>query len=64
MVCVTMVAKDALRKALAEHEGDMNGAVADSPELPVTADAPTDLNQPLLIKIDAQQPQDQENHSH
>lgn len=64
MVCVTKVAKDALRKALAEHGGDMNGAVAASPELDVTDDASADLNEPLLIKIDAQPPQDQENHSH
>jgi len=64
MVCVTKVAKDALRKALAEHGGDMNEAVAALPELTVTDDALTDLNEPLLIKIDAQQPQDQVNHSH
>ncbi|KAF3549830.1 hypothetical protein DY000_02000831 [Brassica cretica] len=44
---------NALRKALAEHGGDMNGAVAASPE--------ADLNEPLLIKIDSQSPQDQEN---
>lgn len=67
MVCVTKVAKDALRKALAEHGGDMNGAVAASPELTVTADTSADLNEPLLIKIDDAQitsHQDQENRSH
>ncbi|CAN6975279.1 unnamed protein product [Brassica oleracea var. botrytis] len=64
MVCVTKVAQNALRKALAEHGGDMNGAVAASPELNDVVDAPADLNEPLLIKIDSQSPQDQENQSH
>lgn len=65
MVCVTKVAQNALRKAVAEHGGDMNGAVAASPELTVSADASTDLNEPLLIKIDSQSPpHDRENHSH
>ncbi|KAG2300144.1 hypothetical protein Bca52824_036616 [Brassica carinata] len=64
MVCVTKVAQNALRKALAEHGGDMNGAVAASPELNVTADTPSDLNEPLLIKIEPQSPQNQENNSH
>lgn len=59
MVCVTKVAKDALRKALAEHGGDMNRVVAASPELTSSADAPADLTDPLLIKIDAQPPQPQ-----
>lgn len=61
MVCVTKVAQNALRKALEEHGGDMNGAVAASPELNDVADAPGDLNEPLLIKIDFQSPQDHEN---
>ena len=39
----------------------MNGAVAASPELNDVVDAPADLNEPLLIKIDSQSPQDQEN---
>ncbi|KAF2537322.1 hypothetical protein F2Q68_00022379 [Brassica cretica] len=64
MVCVTKVAQNALRKALAEHGGDMDGAVAASPELNVTADTPSDLNEPLLIKIEPQSPQNQENNSH
>lgn len=64
MVCVTKVAQNALRKALAEHGGDMNGAVAASPELNVTDDTPSDLNEPLLIKIEPQSPQNQENNSH
>ncbi|XP_010546832.1 PREDICTED: uncharacterized protein LOC104818792, partial [Tarenaya hassleriana] len=42
MICVTKVAKDALGKALAEHE-ETNGVAAGVPE---------DLNQPLLFKTD------------
>ncbi|KAG5403412.1 hypothetical protein IGI04_009531 [Brassica rapa subsp. trilocularis] len=61
MVCVTKVAQNALRKALAEHGGDMNGAVAASPELNDVANVPADLNEPLLIKIDSQSHQDHEN---
>lgn len=62
MVCViTKVAQNALRKALAEHGGDMNIAVAASPELNDVVDAPADLNEPLLIKIDSQSPHDHEN---
>ncbi|KAG2333951.1 hypothetical protein Bca52824_005131 [Brassica carinata] len=55
------VAQNALRKALAEHGGDMNIAVAASPELNDVVDAPADLNEPLLIKIDSQSPHDHEN---
>ncbi|CAF2120335.1 unnamed protein product [Brassica rapa] len=62
MVCVTKVAQNALRKALAEHGGDMNIAVAASHELNDVVDAPADLNEPLLIKIDSQSPHDHENH--
>ncbi|KAJ8767547.1 hypothetical protein K2173_017616 [Erythroxylum novogranatense] len=51
MFWVTKVAKSALDKALAESE-DL-GANLDSSQLPVVADAPMDLNQPLIIKIDA-----------
>lgn len=43
MVCVTKVAKAALEKALAENDG---------PHLPTVSDAPADLVQPLVIKID------------
>lgn len=50
MFCVTRVAKSALDKALAENE-DIDGLVA-SPQLPIVADPPVDLNQPLIIKID------------
>ncbi|KAF2537321.1 hypothetical protein F2Q68_00022378 [Brassica cretica] len=64
MVCVTKVAQNALRKALAEHGGDLNGAVAASPELNVTTETQGDLNEPLLIKIEPQSPQNQENNSH
>lgn len=50
MVCVTKVAKAALEKALAENE-DIDGVLA-SPQLPIVAEPPVDLNQPLIIKID------------
>lgn len=50
MICVTKVAKGALDKALAENE-DIDDILA-SPELPVVAEPPADLNQPLIIKID------------
>ncbi|XP_057956795.1 uncharacterized protein LOC131150213 [Malania oleifera] len=50
MVCVTKVAKSALEKALAENE-DIDGIAA----LPVVADPATDLNHPLIIKIDSSQ---------
>ncbi|XP_010524792.1 PREDICTED: uncharacterized protein LOC104802745 [Tarenaya hassleriana] len=52
MICVTKVARDALEKALAEHE-ETNGVTAMPPELAV----PADLNQPLLIKVDPPQVQ-------
>lgn len=50
MVCVTKVAKAALDKALAENE-DID-AILGSPELPIVAEPPVDLNQPLIIKIE------------
>ncbi|KAK4283637.1 hypothetical protein QN277_000566 [Acacia crassicarpa] len=50
MICVTKVAKSALEKALAEN-GDIDGSLP-SPDLPITSEHPTDLNQPLIIKID------------
>lgn len=50
MICVTKVAKAALEKALAENE-DIEGVLA-SPQLPIVAEPPVDLNQPLIIKID------------
>ncbi|KAI8561411.1 hypothetical protein RHMOL_Rhmol04G0337600 [Rhododendron molle] len=53
LVCVTKVAKAALDKALAENE-DID-IIAASPELPILADPPTDLHQPLVIKIDLSQ---------
>ncbi|KAK2394070.1 TVP38/TMEM64 family membrane protein [Trifolium repens] len=52
MICVTKVAKSALDKALAENE-DIDG-IGSSPELPIVSEAsPSDLNQPLIIKIDS-----------
>lgn len=56
MIWVTIVAKSALDKALAECE-DMNG-IASSPELPIVSETSVDLNQPLLSKTD----QDEDNH--
>lgn len=50
MIVVTRVAKGALEKALAENE-DIDNIIG-SPELPIAAEPPVDLNQPLLIKID------------
>ncbi|XP_043807431.1 TVP38/TMEM64 family membrane protein slr0305 isoform X2 [Manihot esculenta] len=51
MLCVTKVAKSALEKALAENE-DIDSILA-SPQLPIVADPVVDLNQPLIVKIDA-----------
>ncbi|XP_058077775.1 uncharacterized protein LOC131226103 [Magnolia sinica] len=51
MVCVTKVAKTALDKALAEN-GEVEGILA-SPQLHTTADPPSDLREPLIIKIDS-----------
>lgn len=50
IICITRVAKAALDKALAENEDydDITSA-----QLPVVADAPVDLKQPLIIKIDS-----------
>lgn len=53
LVCVTKVAKAALDKALAENED--SDIVEALPELPIVADPPTDLRQPLVIKIDSSQ---------
>lgn len=50
IICVTRVAKAALEKALAEND-DVDD-ILESPELPVVADPPGNLNQPLIIKID------------
>ncbi|CAK8531042.1 unnamed protein product [Lathyrus sativus] len=52
MICVTKVAKSALDKALAETE-DIDGVTSSSPELPIVAEQSSDLNQPLIIKIDS-----------
>ncbi|GAV60925.1 SNARE_assoc domain-containing protein [Cephalotus follicularis] len=51
MICVTKVAKAALDKALAENE-DIDDILG-SPKLPIAVEPPMDLNQPLIIKIDA-----------
>lgn len=50
IICVTRVAKAALEKALAEND-DVDD-ILESPELPIVADTPGNLNQPLIIKID------------
>ncbi|KAF7837232.1 TVP38/TMEM64 family membrane protein slr0305 family [Senna tora] len=52
MICVTKVAKSALDKALAENE-EIEGITTSSPVLPIVSESPVDLNQPLIIKIDA-----------
>ncbi|KAK8308273.1 hypothetical protein V6Z12_D02G046600 [Gossypium hirsutum] len=52
MICVTKVAKTALDKALAESE-DVDSTVGSSPELPVDSEAPVDLQQPLIIKVES-----------
>ncbi|KAH6833022.1 SNARE associated Golgi protein family [Perilla frutescens var. hirtella] len=53
MIIVTRVAKSALEKALAENEdADVSPA---SPELPVAADLTVNFHQPLLIKVDSPQ---------
>ncbi|KAB2039893.1 hypothetical protein ES319_D02G042300v1 [Gossypium barbadense] len=52
MICVTKVAKTALDKALAESE-DVDSTVRSSPELPVDSEAPVDLQQPLIIKVES-----------
>lgn len=54
MVCVTKVAKTALDKALAENE-DIDGIVAPAPQLPVVSDPPSGLQQPLVVKVDPAQ---------
>ncbi|KAL4272524.1 hypothetical protein GQ457_13G015680 [Hibiscus cannabinus] len=51
MICVTRVAKSALDKALAENE-DVD-SIIDSPQLPIVGEAPGNLHEPLIIKIDA-----------
>ncbi|XP_050882153.1 uncharacterized protein LOC127085700 [Lathyrus oleraceus] len=54
MICVTKVAKSALDKALAENEDiDIDGVTSSSPELPIVAEQSSELNQPLIIKIDS-----------
>ncbi|KAF9673312.1 hypothetical protein SADUNF_Sadunf10G0011000 [Salix dunnii] len=48
--CVTKVAESALDKTLAENE-DLDFILASS-QLPIVADTPVNLNQPLIIKIE------------
>ncbi|KAI4373970.1 hypothetical protein MLD38_012025 [Melastoma candidum] len=48
--CVTIVAKSALDKALAENE-DLD-SVLPSPQLPIGAEPAAELNQPLIVKLD------------
>ncbi|KAF8401637.1 hypothetical protein HHK36_012583 [Tetracentron sinense] len=50
MVCVTKVAKASLERALAEN-AEAEGILS-SPQLPIIADPPLDIRQPLIIKID------------
>lgn len=53
IICVTRVAKAALKKALAENE-DVDDIA--SRQLPILADSAINLHDPLIIKID--NPQD------
>jgi hypothetical protein len=53
MICVTRVAKKALEKALAENE-DLDG-IDPLPQLPIVADPPGHLNEPLIIRVDPSQ---------
>lgn len=53
MICVTRVAKKALEKALAENE--VLDGINPLPQLPVTADAPGHLHEPLIIRVDPSQ---------
>ncbi|KAK6937498.1 SNARE associated Golgi protein [Dillenia turbinata] len=50
IVCIAKVAKASLDKALAEN-GDSEGAVA-SQHLPIVMEIPSDIQKPLIIKID------------
>lgn len=50
MFFITKVAKSALEKALDENE-DINGITV-VPQLPIVADPPSELEQPLIVKID------------
>ncbi|KAJ8636591.1 hypothetical protein MRB53_010858 [Persea americana] len=51
MICVTKVAKTALDKALAENM-EVEGIIG-SPQPPIISNAPLDLCQPLILKIDS-----------
>ncbi|KAK6940848.1 SNARE associated Golgi protein [Dillenia turbinata] len=50
IVCIAKVSKASLDKALAEN-GDLEGAIA-SQLLPIVAEIPSDIQKPLIIKID------------
>ncbi|KAM0947760.1 putative SNARE associated golgi family protein [Dioscorea sansibarensis] len=52
MVCVTRVAKRSLEKALAENP-DVENILVSSPQLPITSVPPSDINQPLIIKVNS-----------
>ncbi|CAK9161897.1 unnamed protein product [Ilex paraguariensis] len=54
IICVTKVAKASLEKALAENENNTDDMEV-SPQLPIVADSPVDLHQPLIVKIDPSQ---------
>lgn len=52
IISVTRVAKNALEKALEEHE-DLDGVLATNTPVPISnANLPADLRQPLIVKID------------
>lgn len=55
IICVMRVAKNALDKALAEND-DIEGS---TPGLPIVSESASDLNQPLVIKVE---PHEEDNH--
>ncbi|XP_039136711.1 TVP38/TMEM64 family membrane protein slr0305 [Dioscorea cayenensis subsp. rotundata] len=52
MVCVTKVAKRSLEKALAENP-EVENILVSSARLPITSVPTSDINQPLIIKVDS-----------
>lgn len=51
MICITKVAKASLEKALAEN-ADVEGLLSPS-MLPIVADSPSDIQKPLIVRIDS-----------
>lgn len=51
MVCITKVAKASLEKALAEN-AEVEGLLSPS-MLPIVADSPSNIREPLIVRIDS-----------